>query len=198
MKIVVLCEGRTEVAIKQGLHEFINRRTASSTRLGIALRSLDGSVFRKKLARLVGLHASDRNVQGIIALTDVYPDFRNASEARQELVRIVADAGKDKFRAHAAQFETEAWIMPFWEEIAGSLGVRSQPPGAPPEEINNEKPPSVHLRHLYARAKQRFEKPIDGPKWLTADRLGRAAAECPELKSFLNSILEFAGAEKLP
>lgn len=197
MRVVVLCEGRTEAALQKGLHDFINQRTTSSTRLGIDLKSLGGSVFRKKLGSLVSLHASDDDVCGIIALTDVYPDFKNAAEAKQELRRRVSEVDTDKFRAHAAQFETEAWIIPFWEEIAKSLGVSSRAPGANPEQVNNENPPSSHLKRLYARAKQTYEKPIDGPKWLSADRLEHAASRCPELKLFLNSILEYAGAETL-
>ena len=197
MRVVVLCEGRTEAALKRGLRDFINQRTSGSTRLGIDLKRLDGSLFRKKLGRLVALHASDDDVCGIIALTDVYPNFKNAADAKKKLQSAVSEVDTDKFRAHAAQFETEAWIIPFWDEIAKSLGVSSQAPSASPEQVNNENPPSRHLKRLYARAKQTYEKPIDGPKWLSADRLERAASKCPELKLFLNSILEYAGAEEL-
>ena len=56
MKIVVLCEGATEEALKQGLREFVQSRAEGVRRVGIETRSLDGPVLRKKLARLVELN----------------------------------------------------------------------------------------------------------------------------------------------
>lgn len=199
MRIVVLCEGTTEAALKGAIHEFVNRRTSTGGRTGIATRSMDGHVLRKKLPKLIDLYGALNDVRGIIALTDVYPRFRSANEARGSLQRLAdTSAHVEKFRAHAAQFELEAWLMPFWSEIARSLRLRARPPGAKPEEINDENPPSKRLATLYTQAKQHYEKVIDGPKWLTAERLERAANECPELKSFFNSLLELSEAELLP
>lgn len=199
MKIVVLCEGATEEALKQGLREFVQSRAEGVGRVGIETRSLDGPVLRKKLARLVELNLAKSDVLGVVALTDVYPDFDNAKEAKDALRRFAGSGQADaKFRPHAAQFDVEAWIMPFWPQIGMHLGVKAASPGARPEEINTQRPPSHHLRELYAKAKQRYEKVIDGAKWLTAEKLGTAAGHCPELKSFLNSLLELAGADKLP
>jgi len=198
MKIVVICEGATEAALKQGLRDFVRGRAEGLGRVGIETRSLDGPVMRKKLGRLVELNLAKSDVLGVVALTDVYPDFGNAKEAKDALRRFAGSGPVDaKFRPHAAQFDVEAWIMPFWSQIAKHLGVNATPPGARPEEINTQRPPSHHLRGLYAKAKQRYEKVIDGAKWLTAEKLGIAAGHCPELKSFLNSLLEFAGADKL-
>ncbi|MCH7702092.1 MAG: DUF4276 family protein [Planctomycetes bacterium] len=87
--------------------------------------------------------------------------------------------------------------MPFWDEIAASLGFKASRPKAKPEDINHKNPPSKRLRALYRRAGYAYDKVRDGRKWLTADRLERAAKDCPQLKDFLNSLLEFAGAEKL-
>lgn len=198
MKIVLLCEGRTEQALKRGIHDFVNSRMPSGEKVGVDTRSFDGPTVRKKLARIVELSLARDDTSGVIALTDVYPDFSDAAAARAALQRYAGDAGKDKrFRAHAAQFEIEAWLLPSWEQIAVQLKVQARPPGANPEEINNQRPPSRHLKDLYARAKQRYEKVIDAPKWLTGEGLERAAGCCPELKSFLDSLLEFAGANRL-
>jgi len=154
--------------------------------------------MRKKLGRLVQLTLANADVVGVVALTDVYPAFKDANEAKEALQRAAAPTGRDpKFRAHAAQFELKAWILPFWKEIAKTLGVDAAAPGARPEEVNSERPPSRRLMDLYARAKQRYEKVVDGPKWLTAARLETAAGHCPQLKSFLSSLLELAGATPL-
>jgi hypothetical protein len=64
--------------------------------------------------------------------------------------------------------------------------------------VNGERPPSRRLKKLYARANQRYDKVLDGPKWLTADRLERAADHCPELRAFLATLVEFAGPEPFP
>jgi len=198
MKVVVLCEGATEEALKNGLREFVQSRASATRRIGVATRSLDGPVMRKKLARIADLLLAHGDVAGVIALSDVYPDFKTAQETKTSLRTCAGEAGKNPlFRAHAAQFEVEAWIIPSWAEIAARLRLDASPPGSDPERINSQKPPSHHLKELYARAHQRYEKPVDGPKWLTADRLERAPGLCPELSMFLNSMLEFAGGQPL-
>jgi len=199
MRVVVLCEGSTEKALRQGLREFVQDGAPRRDRLGIDTRSLEGPLMRRKLGRIVELNLAKADVAGVVALTDVYPGFQNANDARERLRQFAGDAGEHaNFRAHAAQYEVEAWLLPFWDEIAKHVGVSAKSPGGQPEAINNQRPPSHHLNDLYKRAKQRYEKVIDGAKWLTAERLAEAAKACPELKSFLNSLLEFAGAEALP
>ena len=197
MKIVVLCEGQTEAALKQGLRELFQQRSGAR-RVGLEMRP----VPRSKLPRLVERYGSSNDVTGIIALTDVYPDFESAASAKAALEESVAGCPNiEKFRAHVALFELEAWLMPFWDDIAESIGVKAKKPGAKPEEINHEKPPSRHLKELFRRAKQprqNYEKVRHAWKWLTAERLGRAAEECPELKALLNSLLELPGGEALP
>jgi hypothetical protein len=165
MKIVVLCEGSTEEALRRGLREFVQGRAQGTGRVGVETRSLDGPLLRKKLARLVELNLAKSDVIGVVALTDVYPDFDNAKEAKDALRRFAGSGQADaKFRPHAAQFDVEAWIMPFWSQVAQHLSVKAASPGAQPEAINNQRPPSHHLRDLYAKAKQRYEKVIDGAK----------------------------------
>ncbi len=198
MKIVVLCEGKTEQALREQLREFVHSRLSGKEKVGVDTRSLAGPILRKKLATLVRRTLDKNDTIGVVALTDVYPNFTDGAEAKQALRRWAGDAGKDpRFRAHAAQFEIEAWIIPFWDEIVSHLGVRAAVPGANPEQINTQRPPSHHLKRLYKRARQVYEKVLDGPKWLTAERLATAAKRCPELKLFLNSLLESAGAEPL-
>jgi hypothetical protein len=202
VKIVVLCEGKTEAAIKNGLREVVHRRTGQVDRIGIKTIQLKGHMHGEKFMRLAQRYLEDAENIGVVALTDVYPNHKDAIDAKTKLKELVANlAGVDKFRPHAAQYEIEAWLMPFWDEVARDLGVNKKKPGANPEEINNEKPPSKHLQELFGLCKQpktKYEKVIDGPKWLTADRLEQAAKSCPELKAFLNSLIEFAGGEIIP
>lgn len=195
MKIVVICEGDSEEALKHVLRKFVQRGAAK--RVGVDTLPLDGPTLRKKLARVVKLSLARRGVVGVVALTDVHPDFSNAEDAKAALYRYSGQNMKTgQFRAHAAKFELEAWLMPFWNEIAKSLGVRAKKPGARPEDINNEKPPSIHLSDLYRRANSKYLKAVHVAKWLTADNLETAAEQCPELRAFLNSLLEFAQAKE--
>lgn len=195
MKIVVFCEGSTEAALRNGLRQFLQEKCAASARTGITTRSLDGSMLQKKLRRLVELTLAKPDVVGAVALTDVYPHFPSAEQAKAGLRKAAGPAAREpRFRAHAAQFELEAWVLPFWDEIADALRVKAASPGARPEEVDGEHPPSHRLKELYVRAGQRYDKVLDGPKWLTADRLESAAEHCPELRAFLKSLIELAGA----
>jgi hypothetical protein len=199
VRIVVLCEGATEAALRTALGEFLAGRTPpGERRIGVKLIQLRGSVFREKLGTLVARYSADSEVAIVIALTDVYPSFANAEAAKKKLAEQAGGSRGGRFRAHAAQFDFEAWLVPFWGEITKYLQVDAKPPGGWPEEINGQRPPSMHLRELYGRAGRKYEKAVEGPRWLTADRLEQSARACPELKAFLNSLLEFAGAAVLP
>lgn len=194
MKIVVICEDRTEAALKEGLREYVQAR-AIGKRCGIKILQLEGHIFQKKLQTTVKLSVANPDVSGVVVLTDVYPKFKNAADAKSKLSRKVQDAcPPGKFRAHAAQFELEAWLLPFWDKIAKKLKVNAQAPGAKPEQVNNEKPPSKHFEELFRRSPKKcsFQKAIEARTWLTAKNLEIASQTCPELKSFLDSLLEFA------
>lgn len=198
MKIVVICEGATEAALQQGLRDFVQVHAAADRRVGVTMRSLDGPTLRKKLDRVAGNLLAQDDVVGVVALSDVHPYYKSAKETKNALRRYAGSADKNpNFRAHAAQFEVEAWILPFWNEIAKQLNVSAASPGANPEQVNGRKPPSHHLKELFRRAKREFDKVLDGPRWLKSERLATAAGHCPELKSFLNSLLELACADKL-
>jgi hypothetical protein len=199
VKVVLICEGSTERALVPGLRELIQKQMPGRDRVGLTSHPLNGPVYRAKLTRIVDLHGSSRDVGGIIALTDVYPEFNDADEAKKHLARLVEKCEYvRKFRAHAAQFDVEAWLVPSWKEIAKSLNVPRQPPSAHPEQINRDRPPSFHFADLYQSAKRKYSKPIAARRWFTPENLERAADQCRQLKSLLDSILEFAAAEPLP
>ncbi len=198
MKVVVLCEGKTEAALRTALAGFVNRH-ATDARGGIATKPVPGKLAGQKFRTQVRLNCAQSDVLGVIGLTDVYGVFESGAQAKQALQETIAGIGNaEKFRPHVAQFELEAWLMPFWDEIAATLRVKVKKPGGRPEEIDKQKPPSRHLKELFRRAKKDYDKVRYASKWLTADRLEIAAQSCPELKAFLNALLELAGAELLP
>lgn len=192
MKVVVVCEGRTERALKSAFRDVITR-SIGHARVGIETRSMDGRLAKRKFTTVVRNLLQKEDVRAVVALTDVYPYYNDALSAKNALNGLVEDVPVSKeFRPHAAQFEVEAWLIPFWDEIASRLRVKAKRPGANPERVNTTKPPSQHIQDLYARAKKKYDKVIDGQRWLTADRLERASAECPELREFLDTLVELS------
>jgi len=198
MRIVVICEGKTEAAIKKGLREYVQAKSENQRRIGIDPRPLDGPTIRKKLDRIVRNHLAEVDVAGVVAITDVYPDYKNANEAKDALRRSAGELGNHRcFRAHAAQFDIEAWLLPHWDDIAKKLGVKVHRPGVNPEQVNGHKPPSHHFKELFRRARDEYDKVIDGARWLTREGLEKSAQECTELKLFLNSLLDLAGGPQI-
>lgn len=197
MKIVVICEGKTERSLRHGLREFVRRSARGEKGVGIKLEKLDGPTIRKKLARVVERSLEAPGVLGVIALTDMPKGITSAADAKNALYRLAAQSkDEQRFRAHVAKFELEAWMMPFWDDIAKSLGIRAKKPGANPEDINGERPPSAHLSDLYRRAKSKYQKVLHASKWLTAENIEKAAKQCPELELFLNSLKDLASANQ--
>ena len=198
MKIVVLCEGSSEAILKSSFREFVQSRSSGGERIGLDTLKLPGTKIISRLQRMTSLTLKREDVVGVVALIDVYPNHEDAEEAKQALYTI-AKVGKSetRFRAHAALWELEAWLLPFWEEIADWLKVAAKRPGPHPEKINGQNPPSKRLKELYRRGGKEYHKVADARKWLTVDRLEEAAEDCPQLRDFLDSLLEFAGAKRL-
>jgi len=151
-----------------------------------------------KLCRRVHLELRRPNVTDVVGLIDVYPDFTSAAEAKQFLRNAVGD--EPRFYAHAAQYDVEAWLFPYWDFICKRVGVQRTKPSANPEEVNLMHPPSRHLDELYRIAKppRKYVKPIEMATILRDQDLIIAAGQCPELKSLLNTLLDLAGLTLLP
>jgi hypothetical protein len=102
-----------------------------------------------------------------------------------------------RFHPHAAQYEFEAWLLPFWETIQRLAGHNRTAPSGPPEAVNLTRPPSVRIKQIF-RAGSRgrdYVKPRDAGRILRENDLLLAAAACPELRAFLNTILGLCGGE---
>lgn len=196
MRIVLLCEGKTEVALKDALKRFLDEhcRQAGWPKVGLDIKPFNGpAVDCKEIADRLERYASRDDVLAVVALTDVHPKFSQAADAKKHLNDCVKDSTfKSKFFAHVAQYDFEAWLLPFWDRICKRLKVNAKCPGANPEQVDNEKPPSAHLKELYQRARnprRSYEKGTEPAKILRSVRIEEAAEKCHELKSLLDTLV---------
>jgi hypothetical protein len=200
MRIAIIVEGATEKAFKNALDAFLLTRLSADQRPKLKFIAEDGRLptgehLRRDVRRL--LKAYD----DVIALTDVYtgthpPDFDSAADARDKMRQWVGN--EPRFHAHAAQYEFEAWLLPFWSQIRKLSRSNRRSPSHTPESVNHNKPPSMHIEDAYKAGKKRaYRKTLDGNLILRGQDLSVSAAACPELKAFLNTILALCGAATL-
>jgi hypothetical protein len=136
----------------------------------------------------------------VIALTDVYTgtnDFIDAADAKWKMQAWVGNS--TRFHPHAAQYDFEAWLLPYWSDIQKLAGHNKSAPPGPPEAVNHYRPPSHHIRETFRAGTCRddYSKPRDAGRILRGNDLAVSADKCPELKAFLNTILTLSGAELL-
>lgn len=195
-RIAILVEGSTEAAFKPALLGYLQQHLAGNMpKLDFAPQ--DGRIpketrLRRQVERL--LEAND----WVIALTDVYTgvqpfDFVNAEDAKAKMRAWVG--AEPRFRPHAAQYEFEAWLLPYWSQIQKLSGTNRRTPSRSPETVNHNRPPSTRIEEAYKTGKKRaYRKTLDGLAILKGQDLAISAAACPELKAFLNTILTLSGA----
>ena len=199
MIIVLLVEGKTETTLKEVLKKFLDDQATREgrPRVKVNTKPLDTRLLNPERVRdQVALSLRDQEVVCVVGLVDVYPRFRSAQEAKEFLRQAVG--GQQRFHAHAAQFEVEAWLLPFWQDICHRLGVQRKPPRANPEQVNLQKPPSRHLSELYRLASRTYDKPRDAKAILQGKDLTVVASQCPEFRALLNTLLTCAGLATLP
>ena len=199
MKIAVLVEGQTERAFLPHLRRFLE------TRLSGRMPRLDsepygriptGERLKREVERL--LRSGKRPADAVIALTDVYTgtgEFKNAQDAKTKMRGWVGD--NSRFFPHAAQYEFEARLLPFWSTIQHLAGHNKAAPGGPPEDVNLTRPPSTRIEEVFAagRCRNHYVKDRDANRILRDNDLLVAAQACPELRSFLNTIIDLCGGE---
>ena len=152
-----------------------------------------GDDLRRKVENLLsGRQPSD----AVMALTDVYTgtnDFLDAADAKAKMRQWVGPNAS--FYPHVAQYDFEAWLLPYWNDIQKLAGHnRKAPPGAP-ESVDHNHPPSYHLREIFriGTGRDHYSKLRDAHRILRNKDLAIAAAQCPELKAFLNTIITLSG-----
>jgi hypothetical protein len=201
VKITILVEGRTEQAFKAHLIDFLKPRLVGRMpRLDMfpySGRIPKGDDLRRKVENLLsGRNSSD----AVIALTDVYTgsnDFKDAADAKEKMRQWAGN--HPRFHPHVAQYDFEAWLLPYWSEIQSIAGHNMRAPQGLPETVNHGKPPSYHLKEIFeiGRCRDSYSKPRDANRILKNQDLRIAAEQCPELKAFLNTILTLSGGQGL-
>ena len=193
MIVVLLVEGATETALKNHLKRFLDQRANQEGKPKLDLRTKPFRTIpsEKEFRKRLSLELRDNKVRAVIGLLDVYPNFGSAKEVKEFMRKAAGD--DDRFHAHAAQFDVEAWLIPYWEFICNRIGVPRSRPGSNPEQVNNTNPPSKRLGALYQIAKRKYKKPTEMNAILERQDLSIAARECRELRLLLNTLLQIGG-----
>jgi hypothetical protein len=196
VRIAVIVEGDTEKAFEKTLRTYLNQSLLGRMPK-LKFISEDGRIpTRDKLKRDVErLLARDHDA--VIALTDVYtgsrpPEIVSAQDAKQKMRQWVGP--EPRFYPHAAQYEFEAWLLPYWSRIQRLSGSDRNPPAEHPESVNHNRPPATHLSNVFrAGSKKRaYSKTRDGAAILRDQDLAVSAARCPELQALLDTILSLS------
>lgn len=201
MKIAILVEGRTEKAFLPHLREFLRNRLPGK------MPNLDPVTYDGRIPKEAKLRREVENLlkgsgpaDAVIALTDVYTgthDFTDATDAKKKMRDWVGC--NDRFHPHAAQHDFEAWLLPYWTEIQRIAGHQKKRPSGSPESVNHNQPPSYHIKEIFriGNCRDDYSKPRDANRILKGQDLSIAATQCPELRSFLNTILILCGGQSI-
>ena len=204
MKIAVIVEGKTERAFLPCLREFLKNRLAGDMP-NLDVFPYDGRIPKEeKLRRVVqNLLEGRQPADHVIALTDVYtgtnpPDFIDAQDAKNKMRLWVGE--EPRFHPHAAQYDFEAWLLPYWPTIQRLAKHNKGAPGGKPEAVNHNNPPAYRIKAIFEIGKCRdsYVKPRDAARILRENDLATAIGQCPELKAFINTILALCGGPVIP
>jgi hypothetical protein len=199
MRIAILVEGRTERAFKPYLLLHLQKQLAGNMpKLDFLL--YDGRIpTGDKLKRVVENCLNDKNpADAVIALTDVYtgsipPQFPTAEAAKQRMREWVGE--ETRFYPHVALHDFEAWLLPYWDKIKQLTGSNRNAPGLHPEEVNHANSPAYRLAEVFriGSKTQSYVKTRDAGRILRGEDLSVAINACPELKAFVDRIIELGG-----
>ncbi|NJL72097.1 MAG: DUF4276 family protein [Candidatus Competibacteraceae bacterium] len=204
MKIVLIVEGQTETVLLEPLRKFLEGHIPNSMP-SLKVNKYDGRIPKQeKLKKLVEhlLNDGKRSADHVIALTDVYtgttpPDFENAADAIDKMRNWVGD--DSRFHPHAAQYDFEAWLLPYWKTIQTLAGHNKSAPPGHPEDVNHGKSPAYHIHEIFriGTPGRKYVKTRDAKRILSKNDIGEAIRVCPQLKALVNTILTVSGAEPL-
>jgi hypothetical protein len=204
MKIALIVEGKTEKAFVPHLIIFLETRL-SGRMPAIHTNVYNGRVPKEeKLRRVVGNQFLGKNPSDlVIALTDVYTgpaphDFHDASDAKAKMKAWVGN--EHRFHPHAAQYEFEAWLLPYWDRIQRLARHGQAAPPGDPESINHNNPPARRIADIFSRGgcRNHYSKTRDAPRILQGQDLSVSINQCPELKELVNTILSVCGGQRIP
>lgn len=204
MKIALIVEGKTEKAFLPVLRDFLSSRLAGRMP-NIDAVPYDGRVpSGDKLKRVViNLLIGRRAADDVIALTDVYtgtrpPDFEDASDAKAKMRQWVGD--EPRFHPHAAQYDFEAWLLPYWPTIQRLAGHNRAAPASNPETVNHNNPPAHRIKEIFeiGRCRDSYVKPREALRILRENDLLVTIDRCKELKALVNTMLSLSGGAIIP
>lgn len=201
MKIVIIVEGKTEKVFLPYLTSFLTDRLRGK------MPRLEADIFdgliptRDKLKRVV-LGRLKLDADYVIALTDVYTgsqphDFIDATDAKKKMCSWVGE--EPRFFPHVAQYDFEAWLLPYWDYIQRLARHNKTLPSKNFESINHGNPPSYRIREIFSIGKspRHYNKVRDGRSILEKNGIDRAVHECAELRALVNTIITLAGGDKV-
>ena len=204
MKIKLIVEGRTEKAFLSHLRTFLEpqlpKRMPTLSPHAYQGRIPTGDGLKNRVSTLLyGRNPYDH----VVAITDIYtgtmypPDFLDAADAKSKMRAWVG--AEPRFHPHAAQYEIEAWLLPYWSRIQQLAGHNQAAPSRDPEGVNHGNPPSHRIQEIFSRGGcRKYSKSRDFGSILRGRDLSLAIDTCPELKALVNSILNICGGELLP
>ena len=204
MKIALIVEGKTEKAFLPVLRDFLKNHLAGRLP-NIDVVPYDGRIpTGDKLKRVVtDLLTCRRPADHVIALTDVYtgsrlPDFQDAADAKRKMSQWVGN--EPRFHPHAAQYDFEAWLLPYWPTIQRLADHNRAAPTGNPETINHNNPPAHRLREIFeiGHCRDSYIKPRDAGRILHDNGLTVAVDQCAELKALVNTIISVCGGAAIP
>lgn len=204
MKITIIIEGKTEKAFMPYLREYLNPHlTGNMPKLDTL--PYDGRIPKEdKLKRVVtNLLSGPRAADHVIALTDVYtgsqpPEFQDATDAKNRMREWVG--AEERFHPHAAQYDFEAWLLPYWPTIQRLAGHNRAAPSGNPETVNHMNPPSYRIKEIFevGRCRDSYVKPRDAGRILRENDLSVSIGYCSELKAIVNTVLSVCGGTIIP
>jgi hypothetical protein len=204
MRIAIIVEGKTEKGFFPHLRSYLADQHACRPAIDCVPqhgRVPTGDKLRRMVEHL--LHPGPRQAGHVIALTDVYtgtrpPDFTDAADAKNKMRQWVGS--EPRFHPHAAQYDFEAWLLPYWKDIQRLAGHNKSAPGGNPEYVNHERPPARRIAEVFAsgRCRKHYNKPRDAGRILRDNDLAVAIGHCAELKAFVNTILHVTGKPLIP
>lgn len=204
MKITFIIEGKTEKAFLRFLGKFLESRL-SNNMPNIDPFPYDGPIpKREKLRRVVSnLLSGHKAADHVIALTDVYtgtqpPEFQDAADAKAKMRQWVGN--EPRFHPHAAQYDFEAWLLPYWSTIQQLAKHNRAAPSGNPETVNHNNPPAHRITEIFEIGKCRdsYVKPRDAGRILRDNDLSVAIDQCGELKELVNTILSACSRAVIP
>lgn len=168
MKIAILMEGETERVFLPCLRDFLRPRP---------LRKMPKLISNKYDGRIPKQEKLKRVVDALLRGAD--PD------AHHVIALTDVYAGSNDFQNWATI-----------QELARHN--KTSPPGQP-ESVNHTHPPSYHLKEILriGVGPRQYTKVRDAKRILQGKDLSVAAASCPELKAFLNTILTLCNGDPI-